>query len=254
MPVLSYITVLSSIVLELTLLFRLLVVTKRWKTYLWLFLYVSYTLLVMDLAMLGIYWLKPNLYRRAYWEAETISMSLRFLIIWEIFRQIFREVPVLRSAVSKGLALIALAPIIFSIYAFWKLSAPARLLYAYVAMERSFDLVQAVLVIGVLLAARYYRLTLTRNTWGISLGFGAYVSVSTMIFAAVSMRESLVAYMQILGPLSFVAMLAIWTWSLWLYEPNPPLSVATSDLRGAALDWRKEWGRMLTTVKRLRNP
>lgn len=252
MPAVAYIIFVSSVILELLLMTRLLA-NRSWRHYLWLFLYISYTLVIMDLSLFGILQLWPRAYRRFYWEAEGISMGLRFLVIWEIFCNIFKGVPKLSYVVGKCLAAVALVPVLFALCAFLNVSTYQKILYFHVALERGFDFVQAFLVVGILFAARYYRLVLGKNVWGIAVGFGMYVSLSTAIFAMVSLNGSLAPHMQILSPLSFVAMLAIWAWALWTYAPNPRFVTEAPFSRDIAFGWWDDWTSMLAIIKRTRH-
>src|SRR6185437_15270176 len=141
-------------------------------------------------------------------------------------------------------------PISLSFSAFMALGSYARFVHIYFAAERSLDFVQAFLVLGMLAAAHYYELRFGRNIWGIAVGFGAYVSISSAIFSVVDLNGSLTPSMQVFSPLSFVAMLAMWTWALWTYAPNPELPIDETRAENAAISWWNAWGRMLTTIKR----
>jgi len=245
----AYIIFASSLLLQLGLVFRLLF-NGCWKRYLWPFLYVCYTLVIMNVALFAILKFRPELYKNSYWQCESISMGLRFLVIWEISSQTFRTVPTLYRNVSRGLAVLALVPILLSVYAFVALGSYARFIHIYFAVERSLDFVQAFLVLGMLAAAHYYGLRFGRNIWGIAVGFGAYVSIASAIFSVVDLEGSLTPSMQVLSPLSFVVMLALWTWALWTYAPNPGLAIDETRAENAAISWWSAWGRMLTTIKR----
>jgi len=210
----------------------------------------------MDLGAFVVYHLFPGLYPAWYWDSESLSMGLRFCVLWEIFRHTFAHVGSLNKVVSKGLATGSSIPILLSGFAFWSVLfyiSHDRLHYLYPALERSFGLVQAFLLAGILVAARYYRVRLGRNVWGIAIGFGAFVSASTILFSLVNLSESFAPYMQVLSPLSFVSMLAVWTWALWVYAPNPAVGMNKTAAESAALVWWESWTDTLASIKRTRN-
>lgn len=255
MSILSYIIFVTSLLLQLGLVFRL-IVNKCWRKYFWPFLYVCYTLVIMNLVLFAILKFRPDLYKGSYWQCESISIGLRFFVIWDVFRQTFRTVPTVYRTVSKGLAVLALIPMALSLSSLLTLGSYGRFIHAYFAVERSFDFVQGFLLLSMLAAARYYGLRLGRNVWGVAVGFGAYLSVSTMIFSMFDLGVSIEPFMQVLSPLSFVAMLAVWTWALWVYAPNPEIAVDKIRAQKATIRWWEAWGQMLNVInliKRTRN-
>lgn len=252
MSPLSLAIFLLSISFEIVLIWRF-GQNGLWKSYGWLLAYLAYTLLVMDFGSFVVYHFFPGFYPNWYWNSESLSMGLRFCVLWEIFRHTFSEASSLNKLVSRALAAGSSIPILLSFLAFWSLLfyiSHDRLHYLYPALERSFGLVQAFLLAGIMAAAQYYRVRLGRNMWGLALGFGAFVSISTVIFSLVNLTGSFAPYMQVLSPLSFVSMLAIWTWSLWVYAPNPSFAINTTRAENAAVRWWGAWAHMLTVIKR----
>ncbi|HVB54804.1 MAG TPA: hypothetical protein VNE63_00010 [Candidatus Acidoferrales bacterium] len=253
MSKISYAILTAGMTLDVCLLWRLLR-KALWREYPGLFSYVLYDL-IATCVLFGILRSSPHLYRSLYWKSEIVSMSLGFLVVWEIFRHTFPKGSILRAVVAKGFATVALIPIIFTFSVFWALASYAKFHYLYPVFERSFGFVLSALVLATLLATKYYHVSLGRNVWGIALGFGAYVSISTAIFGLVDVTNLFVPYMQVLRPLSFIAMLATWTWAVWIYVPNPPIAVG----RAAALDvalssWSDNWRRTISAIWRTIHP
>lgn len=253
MSELSYVILFLNIILELGLICRLLV-NSCWKRYLWLFVYLCFTLIAMDITMFAIFRLNPGFYGRFYWECESFSMGLRFVVLWDIFRQSFRRIPALFRTASTGLVALALVPLLFSLCAFLSRGYYQRFFHPYFSVERSLDLIQAVLVFGILAAARYYGVCLGRNIRGIAVGLGTYLSVSIVIFSLVDLRSALTPIMQALNPLSFLAMLAIWMCALWVYAPNPPLAANQPAVENSSIRWWEAWGNMLESIRRAIHP
>lgn len=247
----SYIVWLSGIGVEVCLLCRLFR-RQLWRQHSGLFVYVAYNLIVIDIASMAIWRFIPSLDRSFYWKSETLSMALRFLVIWDIFRNAFPKGSTLKKIASEGVAVLAPGLVIICVCTFWSFEAYTKFHSVYPALERSFGFAQAVLVMGFLLMARYYALSLGRTLWGITVGFGAYVSISTANFALLDLRHSFLPYWQVVSPLSFLAMLGMWTWSVWVYAPNPPIAADDAAERHAGLSWWLEsWDWAISTVRKV---
>lgn len=123
------------------------------------------------------------------------------------------------------------------------------------AVERSFGFAQAVLILLILIVARYYHVQMGRNVWGIAVAFGMYSSLIIANSAFLDLLHSFLPYWTVLAPLSLVAMLAIWTWAVWIYAPNPAPVVGVMDAEDVALrSWSEGWGQTLSTVRKVMNP
>jgi len=247
----SYTIFLTGVALEVCILWRLSR-RQQWRQYFYFLFYVLYDFIVLDLILFGVWRFAPSLYRGFYWGSETISAALRFLVIWEVFRHTFPKGSALQQIASKGIGLVSLGLGLFSVSVFWSLDAYSRLHSPYAALERGFGFSQAVLILGILLMARYYGVQFGRNMWGVALGFGTYVSICVVNFAVIDLQHSFLPYWQALVPLSFNAMLAVWTWAVWTYAPNPPIVTANTAEQAAQLGWWTDhWNRMLSTVRRV---
>jgi hypothetical protein len=126
----------------------------------------------------------------------------------------------------------------------------------YRALDRSFGFAQAVLILLVLTVARYYQVQLGRNVWGMAVAFGMYSSLSTANSAFVDVFHSFFPYWALLGPLSLVVMLTMWTWAVWTFYPNPVM-VPVGEVADNARDlrqWADNWGQTVTSVRKVMNP
>lgn len=86
------------------------------------------------------------------------------------------------------------------------------------------SLTKAVLIVVLLGAARLYGLSLGRNVSGIMLGLATYVSIN---IANMALHEKYggsgyTGIFAVVGPVSFILALAIWSVALWRYEPISP--------------------------------
>ncbi len=218
-------------------------------------LYVGYVV-CQNIALFAIFHLAPRDYSPWYWGSGAVHMCLRFLLVWEVFRQTFPKASPLHRMVSKQATLVTIALITISTGMLWAVQNYSKSHSVYLAMDRSFGFVQAVLILAILTLARYYHLPVGRNVWGIAVAFGMYSSLSTAASALIDiMRTSFFPYWYLLSPFSFVAMLAMWTWAVWTYAPNP-IAVATeiADPAGYVGRWADNWGRAVSTTRKVLHP
>ena len=71
----------------------------------------------------------------------------------------------------------------------WSIESYAKQHSVYLALERSFSFTQAVMILCVLIVARYYGVELGRNVWGIAIAFGAHISITTVNNALVDLAH-----------------------------------------------------------------
>ncbi len=194
-------------------------------------------------------------YRAVYWQTDIIDLILRFLLVWEVFRHTFPKASGLHKIVSKGFTVAAFGLVIFSVGAVWSYEAYSRFHSVYPAIERSFGFAQAVMILGLLLTARYYGVQLGRNVRGIAVAFGAWSSLSTANNAMIDLRHSFLPYWQFLLPVSCVAMFALWIWAVWVYEPNPAIAALDATDLSSDLDkWTEDWDQANLRVRRVIHP
>jgi hypothetical protein len=164
-------------------------------------------------------------YSALYWRFDSVDVLLRFLVVWEVFHQMFPKGSGLSRSLSKSLAIVALLLLIFACGAtFWGYQNYTSMRSIGLALDSSFGFVQAVMILGTLFMARYYGVEYGRNVSGIALAFGGWLSILTASSAVVELTNSFLPYWYYLRPLSFVAMMVVWTWALWVYEPTRPIN------------------------------
>ena len=246
----------TGVLLECTAVL-LLLRRSLWRVYPRLFGYLIW-LLVGNAALLLTDFYFHSLYPTIYWQTDKIDILLRLLVVWEVFRQTFPRNSGLSRSFSKGLGKIALGLLAVACVTFWaylnyglpSLANPAQSRVAswrpHLALDRSFGFVEALMILGILVVARYYGVKCGRNIRGIALAFGAWASISTANDAMIDLANSFVPLLYYLRPLSFVIMLVVWIWALWVYEPNPP--IIESD--AVELDqWTQDWNRTISTAR-----
>jgi hypothetical protein len=218
-------------------------------------IYVGYVV-IQNIALFAVFQLDRGDYPTWYWGSGAAHMCLRFLLVWEVFRQTFPKASPLHRMVSRQATLGMIALISVSTGMLWAVETYSKSHSVNLAMERSFGFVQAVLILAILTLARYYHLPVGRNVWGIAVAFGMYSSLSTAVSAIMDlMRSSFFPYWYFLSPFSFVAMLGMWTWAVWTYAPNPIAAAnEIADPTGDAGRWADNWGRAVSTTRKVLHP
>jgi hypothetical protein len=240
---------ISAVVLEGGLL--LLFLGKGlWRAYSFLFAYTIW-LFIGNSAILASFLYLPAIYPALYWNIDSIDVVLRFVVVWEVFHQTFPRKSGLNKTLSKGLGIIAATLLAFACGTFLvyqNFTGPRSI---HLALDRSFAFIQALMILGTLVTARYYGVKCGRNVRGIALAFGAWVSISTVTNAMADLPGSFLAYWYYLRPLSFVVMMAVWIWALWVYEPNPP--IMESDAAELS-QWTEDWNRTISAARTIIRP
>jgi hypothetical protein len=259
--VLSFAICVTAVLLELGAVL-LLLRRSLWREYPFFFLYAVW-LLIGNSAILVVDLWFPTLYATAFWYSDSSDIILRLLVVWEVFRQTFPKNSGLSRSFSKGLGIVAAGLLVlgcltflgYQNYGLPSLAYPAQARVAswrpHLALDRSFGFVEALMVLGTLVVARYYGVKCGRNVRGIALAFGAWTSISTANNAMIDLANSFVPLFYYLRPLSFVIMLVVWLWALWVYEPNPPI-IESDEVELS--QWTQDWNRTITAARTIVRP
>jgi hypothetical protein len=248
-----YILPVAGLLLEVCLALRLLF-NGLWRRYPWFCAYVVFSL-AANLAMFVTAGFFQASYAHVYRTMEALSNGLRFPVIWEVYRDTFPRGSAVRRILSSGLADFVTGALILLLGSLWSYETYLSFHSLYPALDRGFGFTQSVLLLAILSAARYYRIQLGRNIWGISIALGAYASVATVNNAVIDLIHSYLPYWRLLSPLSFVAMLAVWTWAAWGDAPNPQIAVEVlPSLEAEAVRWGRDWDETRAAVRRVGNP
>ena len=241
----SYLIFVTCSILEIVLLWRL-IQERLWRRYPGFACYVVYEL-VAALALFGVLQSNPSLYRSLYWNSEIVSLILGFFVFWDVFRYSFPKNSNLRAVMFDGLVTVGLIPMI-SAGSIWLFASYRRFHQPYRALEHGLGFLLASLVLVVLIASKYYDVSIGRNVWGIALGLGSYASISIAIFGLTDLIPRFVPYMQLLRPLAFLWTLGIWTWAMWTYAPNPASDTNWPSSGTARASWAIAWKHTISAV------
>ena len=254
MTIASFVIFIAGIMLEVCLIIRLSL-DKIWRRYPYFFSYVIFVV-AQTATLYAILRLDRALYVPWYLNSGAVNLWARFLVIWEVFRQTFPWRSSLRRIVSGGFTVAVLLASTLLAAMCWGIQSYGASHSVYRALDRSFGFAQAVLILLILFVARYYHVELGRNIWGIAVAFGMYSSLSTTNSAFVDVFHSFFPYWALLGPLSMVVMLVMWTWAVWFYQPNPAVAPAgaLADQAAEAREWTDDWGQAISTARKVMNP
>jgi len=172
-----------------------------------------------------------RIYFTAYWIAAAISVILGFLVIREVFLDVFRPYHTLRDLGSvlfkwAGLVMLMVAGVMAASARSGAADEP--IVNAIMTLERSVRVVQCGLVLFLLVFSRYLGVNRQQKSFGIALGFGAFASVELSLVALQSHVDSPTLN-------NFVNMaaynLAILTWFGYMFVKSPAVNLSASMLR-----------------------
>jgi len=156
-----------------------------------------------------------------YWATTAVSAVLGFMVIREIFRDVFRPFPALRDL---GSLIFRWAGIVMALVGVVLMAAGSsdsqRVVQVVLALERGVRVVQCGLILFLLLFSTYLGLSWKNHSFGLALGFGAFAAVEM----ALMVYRSRVGYTGDVG-ISLVNMVAynmsIAVWLFYLMRENP---------------------------------
>ena len=202
-------TPIEYVIPVLGLLLEVLILGRGYRAHLWrrypfFYVYMGYVF-IHTVALFAITLFSFSVYAMAYWIPVAVAVLLRFFVIWEVFRQTFSSVLVVRRLVGQVLSILLMG---LTTALFFGSNSPGLF---FSDLERKAGFVQAAMLMVTFLLARYYVVSLGRNMLGMALGLGMYVSVAVMNFAALELVKSFFPYWRFIVPLSFVGMMSVWT-------------------------------------------
>lgn len=172
-------------------------------------------------ALLVLYFKGVPYYPTAAWLRLLMSLLAEFAVLVEISDHIFNPYPAIRRL---GRALtILVGSVLFGVYIsplFFE-HQPSDL--ALLDLTKRISLTKAVIIVVLLAAIRYYRLSLGRNISGMILGYMLYLAINLSSFAAAQHfgRSLYASVLNIFFLISYDLCLLVWVVALWRYELAP---------------------------------
>lgn len=246
MSLFSGVVLFSGVILEVCLVGCLLW-KGRWRRY----PYFSFCVICFVARTFLFFLVPPSQYANVYWATDTIDVLLRFLVVWELFRHVFSEGSALTVLFSRGFAVVVAAALMLALGTFWSYQTYANSHSFRAALERSASFTQAIMTLGLLLAARYYGIPLGRPIRAMAIAFGAWTSIATANNAMIDLERSFLPYWQIVRPLSFVALIGAWTWALWKEVPDPHVAPYPDQVSELSV-WTENWNRTQASLRKVK--
>lgn len=204
---------------------------KLYRSFPFFFSYVAFQILVFAVTFP---FRDPRFYRiyfTAYWIAEAVSVMLGFLVIREVFLDVFRPYHTLRDLGSvlfkwAGLVMLMVAGVMAASTRSGAADEPV--VNAIMTLERSVRVVQCGLVLFLLVFSRYLGVNRQQKSFGIALGFGAFAGVELSLVALQNHFDS----PQMSNFVNMIAYnIAILTWFGYMFVKSPALNQSASMLR-----------------------
>jgi len=190
---------------------------KRYPT----FYFYLISVLIVSLLRFAVFTFRPGSYPAFYWYTQYFAATIGYAVILEIYSQAFKKY---RGAVrvANGLLLCILAAVLLKIIAGAVSGSGWSPGETMAALERDMRALQAALLLVIIALLAYYKIPTGRNLMGIVVGYGFYVATSVVSvgFGSLPGFGPRPGWRSVL-PITYLAALSIWCFTLWSYHPNP---------------------------------
>jgi len=183
------------------------------------FSYIS-CILLTELTRFSCYTLAPRFYQSVYWHSELVISLARYAILVGIYGQFFRDYPGARRLARHLLLSVAFA-IMFTVagkafyegFGSWEFAA---------TLSRELPYVEVPLLLMLLLLRHYYRISMGRNVWTLTLGYGFFLGTVVIHQGILFLpRTDFSLFLSRFLPTTYLVTLMIWSAALWSYPPDP---------------------------------
>jgi hypothetical protein len=186
-------------------------------------------------------------YMYAYAATLLLSVALRFGVIGEVSKDLFRESELLRMSTRRALqcvqSLLLGIGVLLAVYA--PGANAVRWIGGVSVVNRGAAMIQCGLLISLLLFSRFLGLSWRRPAFGIALGLGMLTSVdlATSALRAAFTSDGIRVFSNLLGTGTYLVCIAIWIGYLLAPEPKP--ASLTVLPQNEVETWNKELQRLL---------
>ncbi len=188
-------------------------------------LFYSYllTVLIQDviryIAFLSYY--RQPVYANIYWSTQFVSLVMGSIVVFEIYRLALQEFPG-TAKMARILLAGAFAGVFLRLVITLQTNSPSWIKSTYVKLERDLRAVQSIAIIILVALFLWYAIPLGRNLGGILLGYATFVAVSVAQLSIVYYYQTRAQHFWgIAQPVSYTAVVALWTMKLWASEGAP---------------------------------
>jgi hypothetical protein len=177
--------------------------------------------LLKEIVGLFCYQLGPKFYERLYWPMELATIIASYALIIEIFRQSLRHSPGIARKAQKLLLAVFVLTLSFAATDLMHghFGSVSR---AIAELGRDLRYIEAALLLAMLWLFVRYRILLNPNLLGVIIGYSFWVGLNAMNLALWFLPgNGFSVLLRTLLPITYVATLAIWCFTLWLNLPEP---------------------------------
>ncbi len=179
------------------------------------------SVLIVSLLRFAVFTFRPSAYPAFYWYTQYFAATIGYAVILEIYSQAFKKY---RGAVrvANGLLLCILAAVVLKIIAGAVSGSGWSSGETMAALERDMRALQAALLLVIIALLAYYKIPTGRNLMGIVVGYSFYVATSVVSvgFGSLPGFGPRPGWRSVL-PITYLAALSIWCFTLWSYHPDP---------------------------------
>jgi hypothetical protein len=170
----------------------------------------------------------PDRYASVYWYTELATIIASYAVVIEILQHSLRPYPGLSRSLTRLLWIIFALTVS---YACCDLFANRSVSLSRVALDLGRDLrfVQGALLLTMLWFFGRHRVSLGRNSGGITIGSAMWIGANVINLAFLSLEmQEFSPFLRELLPITYSITLAVWCISLWSAAPAPASGLATA--------------------------
>jgi hypothetical protein len=242
-----YLNTLVALILQVLLFWRA-ARSGSWRAYPLFYTYLIYTSLWSLICALPAVVHHPA-YVTIYWSSYLLAAMLRFGIAADVHRHMFPRDSALRERAS----IIVLFSLALLAVFFWT-SHVSPAASPVLDSARKLALSIAVWILVLLSLAQYYGVRIGRNIWGMALGLLTFMGSEFVHLAAMDLAPRFRGVFGNIQPVAFVFMLAVWTYALWDFYPNPRTTLDHSLARRFLSAWEDRWAELPQALRKVVKP
>ncbi len=156
-------------------------------------------------------------YFYGYWACETISLVICFMVIHEIFLDVFRAYHTLKDLGSvlfkwAGLVMLLVAAVIMA-------ASPTTkdpLLQSIWTLQRCIQVIQCGLILFLLVFCKYLGVSWRQQSFGIALGFGSYAGLELMMLGLFTSGHIKLPAMNLIDMIACNGSIVVWAVYVWV--------------------------------------
>jgi hypothetical protein len=207
------------------------------------FAYIVSQVLIFSIVFPIYKWGNYPEYFYAYWITSGVSLVLGFIIIHEVFLDVFHPYHTLKDLGSVLFRWAALVMLLVAgvVAASSPAGAQGPLVEAIVTVQRCVRVTQCGLILFLLVFSRYLGVSWRQQSFGIALGFGGFAGVELAMLALNSSGHASDSAVNLINLVGYNV--AILTWFAYAFVKSPAREVA------ANLPLSQRWEQSLTDLQ-----